>query len=90
MSVAHLSALLQDSVQPHAGVLVDVDVGEVTLLSDGEVLLIGVDGNGADTIAVLTVERYKSLRLQVVGLVLVTSDEDDFLRGQEMNIVTLH
>ena len=90
VSVPRLSTLRQHSVKLQRWVLVDVDVWRDTFLGNSEELAAWVHGNRADSIAVLSVERFKFLRLHVVRLVLVSSDEDDFVRRQEVNVVTLH
>ena len=90
MSIALLRALLQDAVQLKVGVAVDVDVGLDTLLSNSKMRLLGVNSDGADTIPVLAVEGYLLLCLEVVGLVLVTTDEDDDVGRQEVDVVALH
>jgi hypothetical protein len=90
MGVSRLGSLLQDSVQFERWVLVDIDIRKVTFLSDSKMLLIGVYSDGTYAISVLTVERRILLCLQIVGLILVSSDEDDRRGRQEVNVVTLH
>jgi len=43
--ISLLSSILKDSVQLKRGVLVDVDVGLVALLSDSELSAAGMDSN---------------------------------------------
>ena len=90
MCVPCLSSFLQDSIQFERGILVDVDVGEVTFLSNGEMLSARVHRDRTHAIAILAMECRILLRLQVVSLILVTTDKDDGCRGQEVDIVTLH
>ena len=49
-----------------------------------------VNGDRAYTVAVFAMKRHILLCLQVIGLVLVTSYEDDRSRRQEVDIVTFH
>ena len=90
MGVSGLCSTLQDSVKFQAWVLVDVDVWEFALLSNREMLTIWVNGDGADTVTVLAMEGHMLLRLQVVGLVLVTGHVNDLIIVQEVHVVTLH
>jgi hypothetical protein len=77
--VSRLCASLQDSVQFQTWVLVDIDVWIFTFLSNGEMLSIGVHSDRSDAIPILTVEGDLLLSLQVVSLVLVSSDIDDLI-----------
>ena len=90
MSVPGLRAFLQNTVELERWPLVDVDVGQVTLLSHCEVLAVGRHSDGAHTVAILTVVGIVLLCEHVVGLVLVTSHVDDFVGVQEVQVVTLH
>ncbi len=90
MGISSLSASLENPGQLQARILIDVDVGVFTFLGNGEVFTVGMHGDRADTISVSAVKSGLLLGLQVVRLVLVSCDEDDFLGGQEVQVVTLH
>lgn len=80
MSEALIRALGQDTVKLQIGVSVDVNVGLDTLLSHSEVFLAGMDRDGANSISVTSIDRRLLLRLQVIGLILVSGDENDDMR----------
>ena len=90
VGVAGFSAALEHAVELQSGILVDVNVRVISFLSHCEVLAIWVHSNGANAIPVLTMEGAVLLSLQVVGLVLVASHENDLVWVQKVDVVTLH
>ena len=90
MCISSLCASLQDSVKLQARILVDVDVGVFSFLCNSEVFTAWMHGDRADTVSVSTMKGSFLLGLQVVGLVLVSCDKDNFLGSQEVQVVTLH
>lgn len=89
MGIHKLSTLAEDTVGLVAGVLADVDIGIQTLFSDREVSAASMNRNAADTVGIETIVSHDLFGVQVVGLVLVTSDVDDQVILKEVDVVAL-
>ena len=87
MGIGKFSTLAKDAIQFECRVLPNVYVGLNTFLSHRKVLSVFVHRDAANTIGVLAVKSLEFFGGEVVGLVFVADNEDDYIVLQEMNIV---
>ena len=88
MSIDEVSTFAHNAVKFQGRPLVYIDVGADALFCNREILSCVVDRDGANAVRVHAVIGLEVLAGQVVGLVLVTSDEDDDIVLQEIHIIS--
>ena len=76
MGVNEVCTFSQNAIELQGGPLVDINVGANAFFCNREILPCVVDRDGADAVGVHAAVGLEALARQVVGLVLVTSNED--------------
>ena len=88
MSIHGFSTLSENSVEFETGPFIDVDIGEVTLLTNRKILLTWVDTNGADTISISSMENLLLKGVDINDLVGVTRHEDELVLPKEVKVIS--